>query len=160
MKKIPLTRGLSATVDDKDFSELNRHKWYAMWSKCTKSFYAVRKSPRSDGHKTIIMARVILGLTDRNIKGDHINHDTLDNRRANLRPATASQNTQNRKGAQSNSATGELGVFPYIKTGKFQVQIRANGKVRHIGLFGTIPEAMAAREAASLKYHGEFSGGK
>ncbi len=159
MKKILLTRGQCAIVDDSDFPSLNKNRWYALWSACTKSFYAVRKSPRSEGHKTIGMARVILGIADKKMNADHINHDTLDNRRTNLRAATHAQNRQNRRGAQSNSATGVLGVYPCKKTGGFQAQIRTNGRVVHLGLFDNIKEASAARAMASIRYHGEFAGG-
>lgn len=159
MKKIKLTRGQVAIVDDADFQSISNYTWYAMWNRATNSFYAARKSPRSEGHKTISMARFILGLTDRNTRADHIDHNTLNNRRDNLRVATPTQNGQNRRGAQVNSATGVLGVYPYVKTGKFQAQIVVNGKTHHLGLFETVAAAKDAREAAGKRLHLEFVAG-
>ncbi len=156
MKRIPLTRGLFALVDSNLFKKLNKYKWHAIHNKYTDAFYACRKSPRSEGHKSILMHRLILGLTDRKLQGDHKNHDTLDNRRENLRVATASQNGQNRRGAQSNSVTGIRGVFPYTKTNKFQAIIVLRGKRSYLGLFDTVAEAATAYEEANRRLYGEF----
>jgi len=44
---------------------------------------------------------------------DHWNHDTLDNRKGNLRIVTNRQNNENRNGAYKNSKSGIRGVSPF-----------------------------------------------
>lgn len=75
---------------------------------------------------------------------DHINGIRGDNRIANLRPATESQNQQNRHGAQKNSKSGVLGVSWHARAGKWQAH--RNGK--YIGIFASQAEAITAREQA------------
>ncbi len=87
-----------------------------------------------------LMHRVILGLE----KGDgfivdHINRNTLDNRRGNLRIVTPSQNRMNSK-VRSDSATGFKGVSR-TKAGKFQAQRKVNGVNVYLGTRDTAQEA-------------------
>ena len=99
IKKIPLTQGQFAIVDNKDFEWLNQYKWFAIWEPHTQSFYAVRHSKSINGKRYMIyMSREILGLKcgDKR-QADHINHQTLYNCRANLRIVTLQQNLWNQK---------------------------------------------------------------
>jgi hypothetical protein len=88
---------------------------------------------------------------------DHVNGDASDNRIANLRPATPSQNGWNR-GPQVNNTSGYKGVtrFTRMKTPKWKAEIEVNGKRKHLGLFETAEEASNAYEAAAMEAHGEF----
>ncbi len=87
---------------------------------------------------------------------DHINGNAADNRIANLREASASENGRNRL-AQSNSKTGILGVSWNRAIKKYQAQIKAPGKHIHLGFFSTPQEAAAARKTAEAIHHGEFA---
>lgn len=87
---------------------------------------------------------------------DHANGIRNDNRISNIRPSTQSQNMMN-KGAQINSKTGVKGVSFEPVTRRYKVNIRANGKLIHVGRFETIEQAGAAYEEASRKLHGEFA---
>jgi len=78
---------------------------------------------------------------------DHINHNRSDNRWANLRVVTHQQNQRN-QALRYNNKTGFLGVFWHAKSGKYCARI---GK-KHLGLFVTQGEAMAARAAANKQY--------
>lgn len=152
MKKIPLTQGQFALVDDADFEWLNSFKWCANWKPKVKGFYAIR----SDKRKTVFMHRQVLGLTDRNILADHINHRTLDNRRKNLRPVSYSQNMMNRHGARSGSKTGLRGVRKLAKS--YVARIKVGGKDIHLGVFSTAKGASTAYAAANKKHFGRFGG--
>jgi len=94
MKKIPLTQGKYAIVDDSDYERLNKYKWYV--NKIGHSWYAVRDIRLPTGKLKIYMHRFVLGLgkSDKH-QIDHINHNGLDNRKANLRIVTRSQNHMN-----------------------------------------------------------------
>lgn len=87
---------------------------------------------------------------------DHINGDKLDNRIANLRPATRSGNMTN-MGPRKNSKTGVKGVSWDKQHLKYRAQIMAEGKKINLGRFSTIEDAAAAYASAASKYHGEFA---
>jgi len=87
---------------------------------------------------------------------DHKNRNTLDNRLSNLRPATASGNSQNR-GMGKNNTSGIKGVCWHKTTSKWLAFIRTNGKQRHLGLFDTKEQAGAAYAQAAKNLHGEFA---
>jgi hypothetical protein len=83
---------------------------------------------------------------------DHINHDTLNNTRENLRVVTQSENLQNRKGAMKNSKSGIRGVCWNKIRKKWQVQITTNKKLIHVGYFEDIKLAENAVVDARKKY--------
>lgn len=86
---------------------------------------------------------------------DHINYTRADNRIANLRAATASENKANRP-AQRNSRTGVKGVFSTKDRGAYQVAVHADRRRYYLGTFRTIEAAKAARDAKAREVHGEF----
>ena len=87
---------------------------------------------------------------------DHINGIRDDNRLANLRVATRSENCRNSR-KRSNNTTGYKGVWFDKRTGKFQAQIRINGKKKYLGLFLTPEEAHRAYAKAANTLHGEYA---
>ena len=93
MKKIELTQGKFALVDDEDFEWLNQWKWYANHLGYT--WYVVRSVRYDNEVKAILMHRSILNAKIGE-EIDHINHNGLDNRKKNLRICTRSQNNMNR----------------------------------------------------------------
>ncbi len=87
---------------------------------------------------------------------DHINGDKADNRIANLRLATKSQNAFNSKG-HKDGASGVKGVSWNKQARKWGARITINGKYKHIGLFQSIKAAAAAYSDAAHRFHGEFA---
>lgn len=87
---------------------------------------------------------------------DHINGNPSDNRWANLREATNSQNMQNVGKIKSNTS-GYRGVGWHKKAQKWRAYININQKTHHLGLFNTKEEAKTAYEEARKKFHGEFA---
>jgi len=153
MKRIKLTQGKYALVDDADFEWLNSFKWYAYTNGF--SWYAQgRKKIYNCKYKTIKMHRVIM-----NYKGkkqiDHIDDNSLNNQRNNLRLATSSQNGMNR-GKQKNNTSGYKGVSRHIKAEKWQASIKLHKKLIYLGIFKSKKEAKIAYEKAAEKLHGEF----
>lgn len=155
MKKIPLTQGQFALVDDGDYAELIKYKWCAHKGSGDKSFYALRHAKNCDGDSsgtTISMHRIIANAQ----KGDyvdHINHDTLNNQRKNLRICTNSQNMMNR-GVQANNTSGYKGVGWNKETSKWRSKICVDGKEMHLGYFICKHEAARAYNLAARMYHG------
>ena len=156
--EIPLTQNQVALIDAVDFEWLNRWKWCAHWNPGTRSFYAVRNAAIEDGKRGHIhMHREIVGMAAGDKRHcDHINHETLDNRRSNLRKATCSQNIAN--GRQAPGIAGLRGVRlerrstvnPYVAIIKHQ------GRQLHLGSYPSASLAHAAYCAAAARLRGEF----
>jgi len=128
-------RGVVVLFDDEDLELVSRHKWWIV-----PQGYAVTKIKRVDGsRRTIGMHRLILGDPDTPAT-DHINRDRLDNRRANLRACSDSQNNRNRPTVEGKTSE-HRGVS--FKRGKWQVVIRVNGVLKWFGYHAT-EEAAAA----------------
>lgn len=154
---IPLTQGLFALVDGKNYQRLNKHKWYA--DQQNNTFYAARKKHNSTTKKTklIYMHRDILGLPQYGKKiVDHKNHCGLDNRETNIRGCTYQQNGQNRRPGIRNKS-GYKGVSQ-CKYGKMWVaQIKYKGKVIRIGQFDNKIIAAEAYDKRAKRLFGEFA---
>lgn len=152
MKKILLTQNKYALVDDEDFERVNQIKWFA--SKSHNKFYASHHISSINGkRKAILMHRFILGI-DQEI--DHINNDSLDNRKENMRICTHSENLRNKK-IYKNNKSGYKGVYFEPSTNKYRTVIRLNKKNIHIGRFNTASEAGFAYNLAALHYFKEFA---
>lgn len=151
MKKIPLTQGKFALVDNSDFEWLNQWKWYA--TKDNSTYYAVRWGPRNKGkRKKIIMHREIMN-TPETMDVDHADHNGLNNQRINLRNATRSQNMSNRL-IYKNNTTGTKGV--YREGSRYAARVAMEGKRIYLGSFDTIEAAQKAYVEAAIKMQGDF----
>jgi len=84
---------------------------------------------------------------------DHINGDKLDNRFANLRVATTSQNKQNTRKARKDSRSGLLGATWHSKSKKWRAAIQIDGKKKHLGYFDTPEEAHRVFIEHKRRYH-------
>ena len=153
-------------VDDEDYDFLNQWKWYLMVGKYT--CYATRKYWKDGKYYSIQMHRLLLGLTDPNIRGDHRDHNGLNNQRNNIRNATCSENNKNRTGGGASKYLGVcLRKDKKIVRGELKVyinwaaSIKTESGYKALGLFeysekGEADAAKAYNEAA-IKYHGEFA---
>jgi hypothetical protein len=84
---------------------------------------------------------------------DHINGITHDNRIANLRFATRSENKQNRLSTQPNNKSGYTGVDWHNRSQGWRATITTMGKQKHLGIFKTKEEAYAAYLNAKRQMH-------
>lgn len=153
MKLIPLTQGQFAKVDDEDFELLSAHKWYAWRSHHAANFYAKRNVREVSGNgrqTTLIMHRVIMGA-NKGEEVDHENHDTLDNRRKNLRRTTHQGNCKNMSLLSSNTS-GACGVRWCKRAKRWHARIKINGREVHLGFYADKDDAIEARKAANARY--------
>lgn len=146
---IPLSNGEITFVDEEDFQTLKKLRWYRI-----KGGYAVNDY-RNKGKRTMRYMHREIMQTPRGMQTDHVNRNKLDNRRINLRIATAAQNQGNR-GIDKRNTSGLKGVIPY-KNGKWMAQIKIANKSKYLGLFESKHEAHGAYMKAASEYHGAFA---
>lgn len=150
------SKNVKFMVDEDIVDLLKLHSWCAInkrgikyiavgiWNKITK------KTDIKYLHRLILKAK----------KGqyvDHINGNTLDNRRENLRICLNKENLRNRP-RQKNNVSGFKGVhMAKNKTNPYSAKITVDGKSTHLGYFKTALEAAVAYNTAAIKCFGKFA---
>lgn len=150
MKKIKLTQGKYALVDNEDYERVNRYKWFAARNNNKNVFYA----GRTINKKNLGMHRFILNIFNSKIKVDHINHNTLDNRKANLRTCSNAENCRNKKPRENR--TLPKGVIA-LGENKYKAQIIKDGTKYNIGVYDNPKHAALAYNQKAIELHGEFA---
>lgn len=147
-KWLELNHGQRTLVNDDDYASLRMFHW---------SFdagYATRKKKVNGKVVRIYLHRQLTNVVG-DMEVDHINGDRLDNRRANLRVVSTSQNQMNR-GKPRNNTSGYKGVTFHKKTGKWQAAIGLGGRVHYLGLYATAELAANAYDRVAREWHGTF----
>ena len=157
MKTIPISKGYHVIVDDEDYEHLSNNRWTALVTgKHIKRVYAYRRSDwdnsRRRWKRCILMHRFIIGVAE-GVDVDHIDGNTLNNQRSNLRLATRSQNLANNRRAIGIS--GFRGVTPTTRGETLPFKAMCRGKL--IGNYSSKIEAARAYDAAAVEAFGEFA---
>ena len=158
MKTIPLTQGYAALVDDEDYEKVTQFQWQAKVDRrkdgTVKCVYAKRGiwRPELKQNETQKLHRFIMGVTDSDVKVDHIDHNGLNCQRNNLRVATGTQNNYNSTKRRNTSSTFK-GVYWHEKAGKWQ----ACAQREYLGLFTDEIEAARAYDVVAKQLFGEFA---
>lgn len=148
-KEIKLTKGKVAIVDNADYKWLNQWKWCAILTDRKTGGYALRSrwDPSAKRRGQVLMHRLIMGEPD-GMLVDHINRNSLDNRRENLRITTYSGDRANR-GMFKNNTSGYKGVSAEKKSGKWKMVVRK--------VFDTPEEAARAYDKCARVLFGEYA---
>ena len=158
MIEIVLTRGYKTIIDDKD-ADLAEFKWSAKGH--GREVYAHR-APRKNGKSItiflhrIILERIIGHVIPKGVHVDHIDRNSLNNLRSNLRIATYGQSVCNRD-VSGKSTTGYRGVTLAHDKKWYRAQIGYEYKKIMIGTFNTAEDAAIAYNHFAVKLHGEFA---
>jgi len=144
--------------DKEDAHKVEPYMWTIV--KGYSTFYARRNLPRRvDGSRpTALLLHREITSCPKGMRIDHRNHNGLDNRRENLRVATASENMMNRGKTRQNS-TGYKGVY---KTGDsmlnpYNAKIQKDKKVYCLGHYKTAEEAARVYDKKAIELFGEFA---
>lgn len=146
VRYIPLTQRMVTVVDAADYEWLGRHRWFA---KGAEGKYYAGRSVRG---KIIMMHREIMKPPPEMVV-DHIDGNSLNNRRSNLRICTPRQNNHNRR--FTGNASGFAGVYPQGR--KWRAMIHRQGKVVYSAMFDDKIEAARARDRKAIELFGEFA---
>lgn len=152
-----LAAGRVALVDDADFDLVRQFPWTLQEDtregRLVHGPYAVTRVITLEGKVAPLAMHKLLtrwALTD------HINHDTLDNRRANLRPASATQNSANRRKGPGKTSKYK-GVHWNGRDKTWVASIGLNGRKKHLGRFADEESAARAYDTAALDAWGEYA---
>lgn len=125
-------------IDEEDIQKVNKYNWFVRIDKKSENrFYVETFSSGSKERKKIMLHRYIMDCPD-DMVVDHLNRNTLDNRKSNLRVCTQTENMQNRK-AQKNTKLGIKNIS--IDKNKYVFQITRN-KEHFRKRFKTLDEAL------------------
>jgi hypothetical protein len=151
LKAIQLTCGVQTIIDDCDFHKFSKFKWRA--AKTASGFYAAREVYLGNKKsKAVLLHREITGCC-KGFEIDHVNGDTLDNRRMNLRVCSHAENMRNRR-LNRNNKSGFKGVVCHGN--KWRAEIKHNGRKMHLGIFDKKEDAARVRRDAEIKLFGDF----
>lgn len=155
MKEIPLSRGQVALVDDDDYHLVTGRKWQAKRRTTGDGFYAVCWNKNGAAPSRLTLHGLIMGHRE-GFEVDHIDCDGLNCRRANMRWATHSQNSANRKKTRANSS-GYKGVSWDKDRRRWVAEIRIHQLRLFLGRFHSAEEAAIAYDDAARLHYGEFA---
>lgn len=136
---VELTQDQFSVIDADDADRVGRFNWCAMWNPCIHGFYAARGTSKGSGDYGRYLHQFILGELP-GFTPDHINRITLDNRRANLRHATRSEQQMNQS-IRINNRSGVRGVCFEKEKKKWSATRYIDGKKLVLGYRASIEEA-------------------
>jgi hypothetical protein len=153
---IAIISGYCVLVDDEDAHLLDKYRWRVQsQTKCHRTHRYVVTKTKDRG--ALLLHREIAGAGKGQVV-DHKNHDTLDNRRENVRVCSISENLSNRSKANRPTSSPHLGVWLDSKDrGKVWSAAVAFGGKRIRARFLTEAEAVAWRDLTAASLHGEFA---
>lgn len=144
---IPLTDGEFALIDESDYKRVAAHVWLA-----SSPVGGLRYPTAKIGGSPVKLHVFLLGG-----RADHVNGDSLNNRRSNIRLATQLQNSWNRR-RPTNNTSGYKGVTTFKRGPRpWHAKIGVRGKRYHLGLFATPEEAAVAYDVAAKEHFGVFA---
>lgn len=149
---VQLNRGFEAIIDTADVAMVRNIRWRA-WVGSHGHAYAIGYI----SGKQVFMHRLLLSA-ERGQFVDHADGDGLNNRRANIRICTASQNMANKAVCRRNKLRAKgVSIDSHARCRPYRASIKPNGKTIHLGRYATVEEASAAYRGASIALFGKFS---
>ena len=157
MIEIKLTQNKVTIIDDDDLSIVSCYKWcLESRGKHLKFWYARANFRLPDGRNTSIYMHRLLMNPRPGLVVDHIDGDSLNNTRANLRVCTRSENAKNRFKRPGTSSRYK-GVTWNKMERKWKVQITNEYRAIPLGTFDDEGDAARSYNAAAIKLYGEFA---
>ena len=151
-----------AIIDKEDLNKIKEKQWHVWFSPNTQSWYVratnylglINGKPKYD---STMLHRFILNVNKR-VVVDHYDHDTLNNRKQNLRISEYAENDKHRSGENKNNTSGYRNVCWKKQSQKWIVQLQINKKNKILGSFDNVDEAGKFAKKMREKYYGEYKG--
>jgi hypothetical protein len=144
-----------ALVDDEDYERVGQFRWCAFTVINSDICYA-KKWLNKTG--VTLLHRFILGITDKKIHVDHIDHNGLNCQKSNLRTCTNTENQGNRRISKNiNSTSIYKGVWWNTYSRKYVSIIRKNHKTYFLGSFVNDIDAAKEYDKKAIELYGEFA---
>jgi hypothetical protein len=156
-REIILFNGMVAVVDEEDYPEVSKHRWYFCKTKkgCDKGY--PQTYFRLEGKPVVIRLHRFVTKAVHGQRVDHIDRNPLNNSKANLRFSTPSQNQCN-IGLRNEEKTSRFkGVYWSPSANGWYSQIAVNRSRISLGKFPTEDEAAQEHDRAAMSLHGEFA---
>lgn len=152
MKKIPLSQGKCALVDDEDFERISTYRWNLL--RCRNIMYA--QCHLTD--RTVLMHRLVMNAP-KGMNVDHRDQDGLNNQKSNLRVCTHTQNLQH-MAKKITARSGFKGV--HCNPAKYPInpwsaRIQVLGKRLELGQYPSAELAASAYNNAAVKHFGQYA---
>lgn len=145
-------------IDDEDFNLVSGYNWFM--GNGGRGYAIANINKGNNKWTTLSMSRLIMRATAGSII-DHINHNTVDNRKSNLRVCSRRENSLNRLTYKKKTAKYKGVTIEKYSGGRgkefARARIRVDGKLIHLGCFKTQESAAIAYDTAAKKYFGEFA---
>lgn len=126
---------VSTMIDTGDLERIKPFTWCVFWNVTSRSWY-VKAGKRLDGKHYGVQLHRFLCSASSGEEVDHINHDSLDNRRSvNLRVLNHSRNGFHRRGAAINNTSGFRGVTFHKVSGLWHAHAKYDKKLYSLGYF-------------------------
>lgn len=149
MKIIKLSNDMELLIDNEDYELIKEYNWYFS------DRYVKANLLKNNKYTTITISRIIMKVNNLQVV-DHINGNTLDNQKCNLRICSLKENARNKRKLKLKTSKYK-GVHWSKNTNKWRATIQINGKNKHLGLFKNEKEAANTYNNAAIKYYGEFA---
>lgn len=153
----PFDIGLFTKLDDHDHDIAQHWLWHARMTDPASGRYYVERSGSQNGIGFSLYLHRWLMSAPGGMYVDHINGDTLDNQRANLRVVTNSQNCSNRHKMHGRNTSGYYGVSWHKGAGKWICQIKINYENIYLGLFTDKISAALAYDQKAKELRGPIT---
>lgn len=142
---ISTTKGDKIIVDDSDYHLVSEYKW------CVSRGYAVANTRKPDGKRTMLRMQRVIMKPRCGEHVDHINGQTLDNRRFNLRILTPISNFRSFQRKQKHTTSRFRGVSLHTQNNRWRATVGINNRQVSAGCYDTEEEAAMAYNRKAIE---------
>ena len=138
---------LEVMIDAEDLKIMDQYKgtWGSSYDHCTNGFYISMNVTINKKIQKLYLHRIIMNCTDPTLQIDHLNHNTLDNRKSEMKIVTRNENQWNKRKVK--------GYYWNTHSQKFLARICKNNKYIELGSYTNEQDARDAYLAAKEIYH-------
>ena len=150
--------GYRVIIDDDDWDKVKMYRWHVdqVYLRRSGNYY-FRTRPYKNGQRiTLVLHKYVKGVSPEGMYIDHINRNTLDNRKENLRFVTPQQNKYNQKTRKDNTS-GYKGVGVQTHCKRYIVRIVYGGKRHSLGTFDSPEDGARVYDKKALEVFGEYA---